>query len=551
MKLNFYTNTAVISFLILLLVFGYSQKTLIGDPLTKNVKNTHVPEIEIKPDNVLKDKEVVIKLSGFKSGQKITVKAQAGPWNSYGIFQADHSGKIDLTKQAPISGTYKGIDGMGLIWSLKKSDKRTLNRKQKPFNGYIFKLPIIRLAKDSRVARAGLKENDILVALDEKPLSTQRNLLYRIKKHLKSAWKSQQNLTFSLKIERNGRPMILPIEVRKDDISKNWHKGVILGSKLLKTTLIEAEVDGKVVASAVFKQFVVAADVSEIPLRENGLVGSLFKPGSAGPHPGIIVLGGSSGGIGSALYKAKMLASHGYAALALAYFAYEDLPLRLNNIPLEYFEKAIQWMETQHYVIPGKMGVLGASRGGELALLLGATFPKIKAVVAYVPSHVVWGYHLSSWTHKGKPLDFVPYNITDKQRKELFKDPPYKLTPIFRIRLKNTSAVEKATIPVERINGPVLLISGKDDQMWPSALMSKKVMNRLSRKKHPFPYHHLSYKGAGHGIGIPYYPTTRLHGVHSIAKVDYAHGGNAQDNAFASVDSWPKVLRFLKKSLTP
>ena len=552
MKLNFFTNTAVISFTMLFIVFGCYQKTLIGNPLTGNHKKAQLPKIRIKPDKVLKDKEVVITLSGFKSGQKITVKTQAGSWSSYGIFQTDSFGKADLSKQAPISGTYKGIDGMGLIWSMTKSVEMTIDRKEKPFNGYVFKLRIIRLAKDSRVAEAGLKENDVLVALGGRPIRSQRDLAYRIQNHLKSATKIKQDLTLNLKIERNGQPLTLPIIVHKDDTWKKWYQGVILGSNLIKTTLIEAEVEGNVVASAVFKTMVVATHVTEIPVRENGLVGSMFKPGSSGPHPGIIVFGGSGGGLESASYNAKMLASHGYAALALAYFAWEDLPLVLVNIPLEYFEKAIQWMETQHYVTPGKIGVLGASRGGELALLLGATFPKIKAVVAYVPSHVVWGWgDMSSWTYKGKPLDFVSNNTTGEQRKELFKNPPYKLTPIFLANLQNTSAVEKAIIPVESINGPVLLISGKDDQMWPSALMSDMVMKRLSRYKHSFPYHHLSYKGAGHIIGIPYYPTTTLHSVHPLAKVDYAYGGNAQDNAFASVDSWPKVLQFFKKSLSP
>ncbi len=535
----------------LFLMFGFHQQSLIGNPLTKNNKAVYSPRIEVTPNSILKDEKIAITLSGFKSGQKITVIAQTGSLSSYGIFRADTFGNVDLTKQSPISGTYEGIDGMGLIWSQTKSAERTSHRKSKVYHGYLFKMRIIGLAKNSRIAAAGLRKDDILISLNGEPVRYQKELYSKIKIHLSAASNAQEDKTFKLKIERDGRTLTLPITVHKDDISTKWYKGVILGSMLTKTTLFEAEVAGKVVASTVLKTFVVAADVTETPVRENGLVGSMFKPDSPGPHPCIIVVGGSGGGLNSASYKSKMLASHGYAAFALAYFAYEDLPRRLVYIPLEYFEKAIQWIETQNYILPQKIGVLGVSRGGELALLLGATFPKIKAVVAYVPGHVVWGYQLSSWTYRGKSLEFVPYNLTSEQRMALFKEPPYELTPMFRIRLKNTAAVEKAAIPVERINGPVLLISGKDDQMWPSAYMSDMVMKRLSKYKHPFPFYHLSYEGAGHIIDIPYYPTTRLHGMHPIAKTDYAYGGNAKDNAFASADSWPKVLQFLNKSLAP
>ncbi len=41
-------------------------------------------------------------------------------------------------------------------------------------------------------------------------------------------------------------------------------------------------------------------------------------------------------------HAAALLASHGYAALALAYFGVEDVPKDLINIPLEYFGTALR-----------------------------------------------------------------------------------------------------------------------------------------------------------------------------------------------------------------
>ena len=93
--------------------------------------------------------------------------------------------------------------------------------------------------------------------------------------------------------------------------------------------------------------------------------------------------------------RAAHLAARGYAALALAYFGTEHLPPTLAEIPLEYFETALAWLARQPEVDPDRLGVAGVLRGGELALLLGATFPALRAVVADVPSPCAQGRHQS------------------------------------------------------------------------------------------------------------------------------------------------------------
>ena len=85
-----------------------------------------------------------------------------------------------------------------------------------------------------------------------------------------------------------------------------------------------------------------------------------------------------------------MLTSHGFVTLAFAYFGIPPLPPGLAEIPLEYFGTAIHWLQRQEGVSPQSLAVMGPSRGGELALLLGATFPEIRAVVAHLPSGTLW-----------------------------------------------------------------------------------------------------------------------------------------------------------------
>jgi acetyl esterase/lipase len=131
------------------------------------------------------------------------------------------------------------------------------------------------------------------------------------------------------------------------------------------------------------------------------------------------VLGGSEGGLlGEGV--AATLARRGYAALALAYFGTRSLPSELVEIPVEYFAEALRWRRLRPDEADGdRVALMGGSKGGELALLLGATYPEdIRAVVGYVPSGVVyqgvsfdpWYYVRgvrSSWTSRGKSVPFV------------------------------------------------------------------------------------------------------------------------------------------------
>ena len=294
------------------------------------------------------------------------------------------------------------------------------------------------------------------------------------------------------------------------------------------------------------------------PVEEEGLVGTLFCPSTPGTHPALIVLGGVGGGLREG--GAEALASEGFAALALAYFGVDPLPRELVEIPLEYFERAIAWLKSQPTVDANRIGVVGNSKGGELALLLGATYPEdVKAIVGYAPSAIVWqgipfdreAYHRgprSPWSSRGEPVPFARFARPRIPEMVRFIGFYFGRHPIvgrifYERALENETAVATAEIAVEKINGPLLLISGTEDQMWPSTRLSEMAIERLMAHDHPFPYEHLRYEGAGHMITLPNSEppaswTSR-----------YEVGGSQQANEFANADSWTKVLGFLGKHL--
>jgi dienelactone hydrolase len=311
-----------------------------------------------------------------------------------------------------------------------------------------------------------------------------------------------------------------------------------------------AEADGRVIATRTLTRRAVAEGVRVVPVRERGLVGAAYHPPAAGPHPAMIVLPGSQGGIPGPGAHAGGLASRGYVVLALAYFNAEGLPLFLQNVPLEYFVTAVEWLKSQPSVDPTRIGVLGTSRGGELALLLGATYPSaFRVVVANVPSNVVWpglsdDSETPAWTVKGQPVPSVSSHFTSADRALSGRER-------FMRRLQDAAAVARAEIPVERIDAPVLMFSGKDDQLWPSDLFATRVVGSLKAHHFKHPVEHYSYDDAGHALTRPFVPTSDVRQVriHPVSKRPNVFGGTPEGQARANEDAWAKLLSFLDKYL--
>lgn len=334
----------------------------------------------------------------------------------------------------------------------------------------------------------------------------------------------------------------------------------------LETTIV-ATVAGVDEAVAVLTRQPHAPDVQRVPVRAGRVRATLFLPPGARDLPAVIVVGGSSGGCYE--LPAALLASRGFVTLALAYFGYQDLPAQLAEIPLEYFQEAIGWLRAQPAVAPTKIGVLGQSRGGELALLLGATFPEIAAVVALVPSAVLMGPDLgdpasvpASWTLGGRscqePLvvpfdeDWTSAMLSAAAGGSWAGSGPLAGTPmtVDAIIRADPLALDRAMIPVEKTCGPILLVSGEQDEMWPSVQLAELAVRRLADHGFSHPVEHLRYAGAGHTAAIaPYFPTTRNWLAHSQFPFPMAIGGEPGGTATAQVAAAEQILRFLSLHL--
>jgi uncharacterized protein len=303
-------------------------------------------------------------------------------------------------------------------------------------------------------------------------------------------------------------------------------------------------------AAVMFGLLMCAASTEAQPVPEpiktsvttNGLVANLFVPADAkGRLPAIIILGGSEGGLGTATARdGRVIAQHGYATLQLAYFGAPGLPKDLGLIPLEYFKTAIDWLRAQAGVDPNRIGIVGGSIGSEVALSVASHYPEIKVVVATMPSGVVWpgivhseGDPPSTFTLAGKPLPFLPYG--------------YPFTSVYNLYAKGLLALDQhrdAIIQVERINGPVMLVCGKSDSLWPSCPMSEQVDARLKSEHFTHSVQLLEYQDAGHAVfGQP-----RSSDDPHIADLT-KEGGSIEGNQTARRNSWTRAMAFLDAAL--
>jgi uncharacterized protein len=280
-------------------------------------------------------------------------------------------------------------------------------------------------------------------------------------------------------------------------------------------------------------------------VNERGIVGNLYLPDTVEGErlPAIIVLGGSEGGLGAgAAQDARLIALHGYVVLQVAYFDAPGLPKELGLIPLEYFKTAIDWLGSQSHVDPQRIGIEGTSVGGEVALVVASRYPEIKAVVAAVPSSVVWpgishtsASPPSTFTLAGKPLADLPYG---------WNGPATSVYDLYAKGLIAVSQHPDAIIPVERINGPIMLVCGEKDMIWPSCPMAQQVTNRLQARHFRYPVNFLKYADAGHAaFGPPQLPDSDK--MHKLA----ALGGTAEGNQAARMEDWPKAMAFMDAAL--
>uniref|UniRef100_A0A8D1PYI0 Acyl-coenzyme A thioesterase 4-like n=1 Tax=Sus scrofa TaxID=9823 RepID=A0A8D1PYI0_PIG len=294
---------------------------------------------------------------------------------------------------------------------------------------------------------------------------------------------------------------------------------------------------GRLLGRAVHERDFLPPGVRREPVRAGRVRATLFLPPGPGPFPGIIDIFGMGGGLLE--YRASLLAGHGFATLALAYYDFEDLPKKFDAIHLDYFEEALCYM-LQHTQVKGPgIGLLGISLGADICLSMASFLKNISATVSINGS----GFNGNKPIYY-KETSIPPLGHDLRRMKVAFSG----LLDIVDIRNDIVGGYENpCMIPIEKAQGPILFIVGQDDHNWRSELYAQIASERLQahgKGKAQI----ISYPGTGHYIEPPYFPMCPA-SLHRLLDKPVIWGGEPRAHSKAQIDAWKQILTFFSKHL--
>jgi dienelactone hydrolase len=275
--------------------------------------------------------------------------------------------------------------------------------------------------------------------------------------------------------------------------------------------------------------------------------GFLAEPaGGGGGGAGVLVLSGSSGRVERE--RCRLFARAGVTAASVRWFGGPGQPPGVCEVALETLVAALDRLRARGL---RRLSILGISKGAEAALAVSTLCDRVDAVVALAPSSVVWANVgpgrdgldrpcRSSWTWRGRPLPFVPYD--DSWRPTEPEGAPVSVLGSYeRSLMTHADRLPAAALPVERTTADLVLVAGGADRMWPSLRFARELAERYAATgraaaliTHPDAGHRTVFPGE-----VPLPPSTR-----------FDHGGTPEANAALGAAAWPTVLSTVLGTVT-
>lgn len=187
------------------------------------------------------------------------------------------------------------------------------------------------------------------------------------------------------------------------------------------------------------------------------------------------------------------------------------------------------------------IGVMGVSKGAEISLMMAVHRKDIvKAIVPISTSHVI---------------SAVPFKLSGQLTGVYYDTTKAKMTADGAITFRGCVPVQEldkldpsAIIPVEKINCPMLVICGEDDESVLASEIAHEIFKCMTSHGKSALCSVLSYPGTGHLIEPPFAPHCYA-SYHKTLKTTFAWGGNPKNHSLAQEDSWQKILEFFRKNL--
>uniref|UniRef100_A0A3B4ZLK6 Acyl-coenzyme A thioesterase 4-like n=1 Tax=Stegastes partitus TaxID=144197 RepID=A0A3B4ZLK6_9TELE len=250
-------------------------------------------------------------------------------------------------------------------------------------------------------------------------------------------------------------------------------------------------------ASVLIERWYMAPGVRRVPITDCGLTATLFLPTGPGPFPGLLDLWGGGGLLVE--YRAALLASHGFASLALDYLTNKITMETGKVVDNRYFETAYRVLQQHPQVLGSRIAMLGLSFGSAFTLKMAvySQVVKLRCAVCISGSHV-------------QPIDGSVQEILQYFHKHGSKTRfSEKNEVIWRELLLPIPTDPSLKVDVGRLQCPLMLVVGEDDQNWPAYDSAVDIQEMMERAGNSHLLTVLSYPKAGHLIEPPYTPHAR------------------------------------------
>lgn len=219
--------------------------------------------------------------------------------------------------------------------------------------------------------------------------------------------------------------------------------------------------------------------------------------------PLVVIITGSRPGLPPVSEKLMDYLMPDYNVLRLAYYGVPGLSESLENVPLEYFINAANFIKENYKVADNKVIFIGSSKGGEAALLLTKYMESAVTIACVASSYVFQGlpndlYSMpqvqpkSSWSFNNKELPYIKFefdedDIEDTKKQYFCKIHEKSIGKNFK---------QEALINIDNYKGKIFLLSSENDRYWPSKKMSN-LLAQNSKNKNKIKHVCLNLEGHG------------------------------------------------------
>ncbi|XP_070828602.1 peroxisomal succinyl-coenzyme A thioesterase-like [Chaetodon trifascialis] len=301
----------------------------------------------------------------------------------------------------------------------------------------------------------------------------------------------------------------------------------------------EGFMDQVQLAGAVVERWYMAPGVRRVPITEGGLTATLFLPSGPGPFPGLLDLWGGEGKLVES--RAALLASHGFASLALDYLTPKITIETGKIVDNSYFETAYRVLEQHPKVVGSRIAMMGLSLGTSMTLKMAvySQVMKLRCAVCISGTHV-------------QPIDGSLEEMLNFCRENAGKIRVNENQTIFRDLLLPIPTDPALKVDVGRLQCPLLLVVGDDDENWPAQESAVDMKDMMEQAGNSHLLTVLLYPKAGHLIEPPYSPHARASTfvpANSHQELVALWGGETVAHSRAQEDAWRKTLVFLREHL--